>query len=421
MSKNKILSAIALTLSLTIASPFVQPAKAETKAPNIVGKSALVMDIDTGEIIYSKNADDKMYPASITKLLTGVVLADNAQKSDEIKFTSDAKKQPEYSLDINIAKGKIKVGDSMTASDAMKTLLLFSANDWAYAIADTIGGNSQNFAKMMNDEAKKIGMTNSNFVTPNGLHDDNHYTTAYDLSLLSKSAYDNPWVRETMALKNDRVQTSNNIIALIDNRNKNLGVDGCIGGKTGYTEKAGRSLVGIYERDGRHLAGVVLKSEYDQQDTQVFKDMKAIIDYAFSAQKVVTYPKDTVVSKIPVKYKAFRFFGEEKTLDVPVLVKENIAQYENDINKNDTKIDVKEGTLNPWKLKANSDVATLTVKERNSEKTYDAYCNQSFSELTKANIIGYISIILGAVVTILIVATAVLLIKKNLRRRKRYY
>ncbi|WP_027633798.1 D-alanyl-D-alanine carboxypeptidase family protein [Clostridium hydrogeniformans] len=422
MSKKKLLSSIAVALAITFTAPFSSIAKAEGKpVPNIVAKSALVMDADTGEIIYSKDADTKRFPASITKLLTGLILAENKGKSDPIAFTSSAKSQPQYSFDINIAKGKTQVGDTMSADDAMKALLLFSANDWAYAIADSVAGNTTEFSNIMNKKAKELGMNNTHFITPNGLHDENHYTTAYDLALLGKAAFNNPWVRETMALKDAKISTSSNIIGLIENRNKNLGVDGGIGGKTGYTEPAGKSLLNIYERDGRHLVGVVLKSVYDQQDTQMFKDMKDIIDYSYSAEKITAYQKDTAIKTVPVKYKSFRFFGSEKTLEVPLVAHEDIKYYDNEINKNNTSLEVKEGSINPWKLKGDSKIATLEVNQRDSSKSYDIYTNVDTSSLTKASIMG-ISVLVGlGLLIILAITIVILLIRKQIRRRRRYF
>ena len=176
MKKNFILKTLILTLSISLFSPLASiNAKAATTAqPDINAQAAITMDLETGEIIYCKDADSKRYPASTTKLLTGLLLAENKQKSDEIAFTESAKIQPEYSLNINFMHNSMKVGDTMSADDVMKGLLLFSGNDTAYMIADNVAGNSQKFADMMNAKAKEIGANNSHFVTANGLHDENH-------------------------------------------------------------------------------------------------------------------------------------------------------------------------------------------------------------------------------------------------------
>lgn len=414
--KKRFITSIAVTLALTILSPLGTVAKAETNTPNIIAKSAITMDIETGEIIYSKDADSQRYPASITKLMTGLLLAENKDKSDVITYSEDAKKQPEYSFNLNIKPRT--VGDSMTASDSMKTLLLYSANDEAYAIADTIAGSVSGFSNMMNEKAKALGMKNTNYVTPNGLHDDNHYTTAYDLSILGKAVYDNPWTRETMALKKDSVQTSTGTIAIIENRNKNLGLDGCIGGKTGYTAAAGRCLLALYERDGRTLVGVVLKSAYDAQDTAAFNDMKSIIDWSYAAEKTTFYKSGSTLETISVPYKTFRFFGKEKTIDVPLVLNNDIKYYDNDINAKETELVFNTEEINPWKLNGKDKVATVTVKQRNSSTTYDLYSTVKSSDLLKANIVSYILLVAGIIAVLALVIFIIASFKK--RSRKRY-
>lgn len=414
--KKRFITSIAVTLALTILSPLGTVAKAETNTPNIIAKSAITMDIETGEIIYSKDADSQRYPASITKLMTGLLLAENKDKSDVITYSEDAKKQPEYSFNLNIKPRT--VGDSMTASDSMKTLLLYSANDEAYAIADTIAGSVSGFSNMMNEKAKALGMKNTNYVTPNGLHDDNHYTTAYDLSILGKAVYDNPWTRETMALKKDSVQTSTGTIAIIENRNKNLGLDGCIGGKTGYTAAAGRCLLALYERDGRTLVGVVLKSAYDAQDTAVFNDMKSIIDWSYAAEKTTFYKSGSTLETISVPYKTFRFFGKEKTIDVPLVLNNDIKYYDNDINAKETELVFNTEEINPWKLNGKDKVATVTIKQRNSSTTYDLYSTIKSSDLLKANMISYILLFAGIIAVLALVIFVIASFKK--RSRKRY-
>lgn len=413
--KKRFITSIAVTLALTILSPLGTVAKADTTTPNIIGKSAITMDIETGEIIYSKDADSKRYPASISKLMTGLLLAENKDKSDTIVYSEDAKKQPEYSFNLNIKPRN--VGDSMTASDSMKALLLYSANDEAYAIADTIAGSASGFANMMNEKAKALGMKNTNYVTPNGLHDDNHYTTAYDLALLGKAVYDNPWTRETMALKKDTVQTSNGTIAIIENRNKNLGIDGCIGGKTGYTSPAGRCLLALYERDGRTLVGVVLKSAYDAQDTAAFNDMKSIIDWSYAAEKTTFYKSGSTLETISLPYKTFRFFGKEKTIDVPLVLNNDIAYYDNDINAKETELVFNTEEINPWKLNGKDKVASVTVKERNSSKTYDLYSTVKSSDLLKANMMSYILLAAGVIALLVLIIFIVSRINKRSRKR----
>ena len=385
---------------------------AATNPPELDGKAAISVDMDTNEIIYAKNIDNKMYPASITKLITALLLAENKTTTDNLKYTKNAKAQPPYSYNLNIHP--VAIGDTMSADNVMDGLLLYSGNDIAYMIADNIGGNPINFAKMMNAKAKKLGMTGSHFITPNGLDDvnDNHFTTPYDLTLAGRAAYKNDWVRKSMGKKTSVIKSTNGPVATVSNRNKLLGIDGNVGGKTGYTIKAGRCLVSIYERNGRHIIGVVMDSKYNlPKDTIVFDDMTKLINYSYAAKKDVTNKKDTAIKTISVPYKVIPFIGPTKTLDIPLASKEDVTLYKNNVKQQTT---TKVETLKPWKLSKNNSVGTLVVKQKDYVKTYKLYPMVSKATIIENNIIIYAAI---AVVLIVIIILILLLIS-SIRRRK---
>lgn len=387
--------------------------------PELIGTSAITIDMDTGEIIYTKDVDAKVYPASITKLLTAILLADKMQKNETLTYTENAKAQPAYSYGKNIQR--VELGDTMKADDVMDALLLFSGNDIAYMIADNVGGNIDNFAKMMNEKAAEIGMKNSNFVTPNGLDDEtnDHYTTAYDLTKLAKTAYDIQWIRESMSKSKSEVRTANTIPSIVENRNKLLGVDGCIGGKTGYTEKAGRCLVAIYERDGRHLVGVVMNSEWDRpDDTKVFEDMQKLIDWSYKTEKDIFIKKDSIVETVSVPYKVIPFIGPEKTTEIPLIIKKDILFYNNDIKPQKT---VKADSINVWKLDTSETIGTLAISQRDVSQSYEVYSSVSTKDILKDNLLIYIGIGIGLLIIIILLIIAIAKIKSGKRRRRRYY
>lgn len=313
--KKKLLGSLLVALSVSLFTPAKSTVQAaEIQQPDIVGKYAVTLDYDTGEIIYAKGIDDKAYPASTTKIMTGLLFAEHANKTDSLPYTADAKTQQPYTL--NDSFGPIPVGESMNDNDLMKALLMFSANDAAYVIADGVAGNPEKFSDMMNQKVKELGLKNTHFVTPNGLHRDNHYTTAYDIAVILQHAFKNPWVQETMGLKESSI-TVNGKKVILHNRNKELGIDGNIGGKTGFTTPAGRCLVTVYERDGRKIIGAVLDSQYDAKDETVFNDMNSMINYSYDVKKVPYIKENTTVDTIPVQYKLFRWFGPTKTIDIP--------------------------------------------------------------------------------------------------------
>ncbi len=382
MKKNFILKTLILTLSISLFSPLASiNAKAATVAqPDINAQAAITMDLETGEIIYCKDADSKRYPASTTKLLTGLLLAENKQKSDEITFTESAKIQPEYSLNINFMHNSMKVGDTMSADDVMKGLLLFSGNDTAYMIADNVAGNSQKFADMMNAKAKEIGANNSHFVTANGLHDENHYTTAYDLSLITKAAFQNDWERETMELADASIQI-NGAKVLLENRNLGLGKNGNIAGKTGLTNAAGGCLAAVYEVNGRKLIGVVLKSrQVDNVDMTKFNDMDSIMNYSYNTSKTVYKSSGEEVGTTDVQYKSFGFFGPTKTITVPLKLTQDVTYYSNAINDAESQITYDKTDSSAWKLLFNKDV-TLTYSTRNHNESVAGSVDISFGNI----------------------------------------
>lgn len=423
--KRKSLKLSIAAVVAAVITSFVPPtytyAAANEALPKIYGASAVTIDMQTNEIIYAKGIDEKRYPASTTKLMTGLLLAENKKSSDLLKYTQSAKSQPPYS--INDSFKPMAIGETMKAEDVMKALLLFSANDSAYIIADNVGGNVTNFINMMNERAQKLGMKNTHFVTANGLHDDNHYSTAYDMSLIGREAFKNPWVKQVLGIKNDKIYFQNGTYANIDTRNKYLGKNGNIGAKTGYTKPAGRCLVAFYERDGRQIMGVVMNSLYvDDNDTYVFDDMEKIINWSYSAKPTTVVQKDTIVKTEEISYKPFKFFGPTKTVKVPILLKDNITYYENEVNSKEVqKSEPQLVKLDAWNLSKDNKIGTITVKQREITKTYDLYPTIDTKEIKDLNKNLYIlSGISAGVVFVVVIAAIVLIISKIGRRQRRY-
>lgn len=413
--RKKKLSLIAL-LVLVLTLSFSTIAFADNAAPEIVGTSAIIMDVDTKEIIYAKDIDEQMEPASITKLMTALLLAENKSKTDELTYTEGALKQDPYSYGLNVHP--TQPGEKFTAANAMDILLLYSGNDIAYMIAENVGGTADMFIQMMNLKAKELGMEHTHFVTPNGLDDntDQHYTTAYDLTILLTAAYNNDWVRETMAKKEAEVSSIGGLSAIVENRNKLIGQNGNIGGKTGYTDKSGRCLAALYQRNGRTLAVVVLNSEYDfPEDTIVFKDTEALADYGYAATEDVYMEPSTVVTELTMDYNIIPFIGPKKTIKIPVAVHDKIELYNSGIEPEFkiTTNDLKMSSLNTEKP-----IGTATLTVRGYSKEYNLYPTISKGEVIKSNIVYYV--IFGLVLIIIITLIILLISKiKSKRRRKK--
>jgi D-alanyl-D-alanine carboxypeptidase len=412
-----------LLASLLIVTNVGNVKAAENALPKIEGKAGIVMDIDTGEIIYANNIDSKQYPASTTKLLTGLLFAESKKKTDAIKYTESAFSQPEYSLGKTLARGKMKVGDTMSGQDVMDALLIYSANDSAYMVADAVSGDANKFADLMNERINKLGLKNTHFIIPNGLDNPDHYTTPYDLSVIGREAFKNEWVRETLAKKGSTITTSTGVIMMIENRNKLLNIDGWkAGGKTGLTDLAGRAFVAFYEKDGRRLAGVVMKSTYGSDDTAVFDDMKKIVDWSLNQKPVTLHKNGDALKTETISYKPFRFFGPEKTIKVPLFIQEDINYYDNDVNKKEIKEEYNIEKLNVWKLSSDKPAGTLSVKQREAVKNVNLYTTISTNDIVKANIVLYLLSAVGVVVAAFVLMIIVLKVKHSRRKgSKRFY
>ncbi|WP_243143251.1 D-alanyl-D-alanine carboxypeptidase family protein [Clostridium estertheticum] len=386
-----------------------------TNVPTIYGKAAITVDVATGEIIYAKDVDKQMYPASTTKLITALLLAENRVKTDKIKYTQSAKIQPADSLNVNLHP--IALNETMSSADVMDGLLMYSANDTAYMIADNVAGNPTNFMKMMNDKASKLKMTKTHFVTPNGLHDPDHYTTPYDMSILARAAFSNPWVKESMNKKQKTISTSKGTIFKIENTNKLLGLNGCIGGKTGYTSEAMRCLVAFYERNGREIMGVVMGSKIYPNDTYVFSDMEKIINYSYTLKRTVLHANNSVVKTETLKYKPLKFFGPEKTVSVPLVVNEDVSYYKNGANEKDLKENINLSDISISSLKGNESIGTLRLTQKGKVKTYKLYSAASSRALVKNDMPIYL--MAGGILVLVLVGIVLIIRANNLNKRKR--
>lgn len=383
----------------------------------ITADKAITIDLDTNEIIYTKNADEKAQPASTTKLMTSLLLSLYNNKTDMLSITDTALSQPsssvykDYSLNLSS-------GDLILADDVMKGLLLHSGNDMATIIAESISGDLDSFADLMNEKAEELNMTNTHFSTPSGLDTEEvlngkeHYTTAYDLSLLGSYALSDSWILDTASIDSiDLNIDGENSITLV-NGNKNLNNNGCIAGKTGFTTKAGRCLVALYERDNRKILGVVLGSTYEDY----FNDMEKIINYSYNINPKTLYKIGETVDTENLSFKLFKFCGPEINYDVPFIVKDDIYQYSNDINDLETKIYLN-ANIDLWNLSEDTIVGTLTIKERNSTKTFNLYTNITTKNLIKENITVYL-ICISVSLLIFFIIIFLIIIKNSKKKRK---
>lgn len=259
---------------------------------NITAKSAVVIEYETGKVIFAKNSEEKRAPASTTKIMTALVALDEMGEQLDILVPTSEKAATIGESSIWLVKGEI-----LSLEDMLYGLLLNSGNDAAIAIAEKIGGSEEDFVHLMNAKAKSLGAKNTHFANPNGLPNKDHYTTAADLARITRCALNNPVFSSIVATKTKEVVWENHEWnRQLINTNKLLWyLDGANGVKTGYTEAAGHCLVSSVKRGDQQFIGVVLNSE------NIWEDSKNLLEYAFANyKKIDLYNKGQEVAEIKV-------------------------------------------------------------------------------------------------------------------------
>ena len=228
--------------------------------------AAILVDADSGRVLYEQNADAKMLIASTTKIMTALVAIREGNPGD----TETVSRAAAYTEGSAMY---LKEGEELTLETLLYGLMLCSGNDAAVAIAEHVGGSVDGFVKMMNDTAKELGMTATSFANPNGLDDEQHYSTARDMAILACAALDNAALMRIASTRSITIGGRT-----MTNHNKLLSMaEGCLGLKTGYTRAAGRTLVSCAQRSGQRLVAVTL------QDGNDWADHQSMFDYGFFA------------------------------------------------------------------------------------------------------------------------------------------
>lgn len=230
-------------------------------ASDISAKSAIIYEPVTGTVLYEKNADERMLVASTTKIMTALIALENCDLDEPVSI------KREYT-GIEGSSMYLKAGESYTLEDLLYGMMLASGNDAALAVAGHVAGGVEQFAKLMNDKCAELGLQNSHFVNPHGLDAPEHYSSARDLALITAAAMENETFREIFST----VSRSINGVGY-KNHNKLLtSCEGCTGGKTGYTDAAGRILVSSAERNGMELICVTISDPKDWEDHRAMYD-----------------------------------------------------------------------------------------------------------------------------------------------------
>lgn len=262
-----------IVLTIILINIFVVPTQAKNISLDI--KSGILIDGNTGSVLWSKNPHDKLPIASTTKIMTAITLMKKANLNGKFKINKEVEDVGESEL------GLVK-GEVVSIEELLTAMMVHSANDAAVALADYTAGNVNKFAALMNSEAKKLGARDSHFTNPDGLQDSNHYSSAYDLALMGRYAMQKPLFKKIVATRSITFHGKKETLTF-PNRNKLLDrYRGAIGVKTGYTSQAGFCLVSAANRDGKYLIAVTLGSKSLNAS---FDNASKLLDFGYSNYK----------------------------------------------------------------------------------------------------------------------------------------
>lgn len=421
---KKILSLlVAFLLTFTTFFNSANISYADDSKPTLTAQFAVLMDYETGTVLYDKNGSEKLYPASTTKVWTAYVV---------LKYVSDLNEviKIENLPPIEGTSMYLKNGESFTVKDLLESLLVHSSNDVAYVLANYISGSEEKFVELMNSEAKAIGAKNTHFNNPHGLPDENHYTTAYDMALMSREAMNNKIFRDMVKLKYVKYSANENYEyeRSFLNSNKFLNssekinykgqdieikydlVDGI---KTGFTNDAGRCLLSSAVKDNMRVISAVFKTT----GNDIYLDSRTLIDYGFD-----NFKSATIVNKT------------DYTNSVNVnLTKQGKLVYEpahsyKVVLSNDTKLDTYKTNVKLDKInlpiKKGDIVGTLEIYngdtlESNIDLVATDNLNSVFSFITENKPLLKLLQLLIIILFIIIIVIIILIIRKKIRRNRR--
>lgn len=312
---------------------FTSPSFADSVVLDTYSPACILMEAETGKILYEKNSNEVRYPASTTKIMTAILTVENCNLTDVATVSHNAI----YSVPVSYSHASLKEGEELTIEQLLNVLLIPSANDAAFVLAEHISGSVEEFANLMNQKAKEIGCLNTHFVNPNGIHSKDHTSTAYDLALMGKYAMQNSTIRQIVKKtscslpvtnkysKTDRIFNTTNDLLIENNSTAkdNYYYPQAIGIKTGYTTNAGSCIIAAAEKDGIELIVVVLGGELTKSGlSQRYLDCINLFNYGFDNYHTL-HEANSVLKQISV------WGGNSDTKDLNLLVKDKISIFAN--------------------------------------------------------------------------------------------
>ena len=394
-------------------------------------EAILIMESSTGKIIYEKNGYEQKYPASTTKILTAILAIEHCNL-DEMATASEFAIN---SIPSGYSTANIQIGESLSVRDLLYALMLQSANESAVVLAEHISGSQEAFADLMNQKAEEIGCKNTHFVNPNGVHDEDHYSTAYDLALIAKYAMQNETFREIVKTtsftlpatsaypSNTRTYTNTNNLIIYDNRNRpdNYYYEYATGIKTGYTSAAKNCLVSSAEKNGIEYICVVLGASITYGNSGSisarYVDTINLFNYAFdnySFRKLKF--ANTNIQTIEIEN------ATKDTKNLDLLIANDIdifVSIDNQDNSNiEPEIILKEGLQAP--IAKGDIVGTISYEVEGLRYTTDLIAGSDVEEFKQSYILLYVLVAIVILIIIILFIRYYNKKKKFINRRNKY-
>lgn len=295
-------------------------------SPEISANAAILIDTSTEKVLYSKNANEKMYPASTTKILTAILTIENCNLDDIVTVPYEAIS----TIPSGYSVAALQPGEQLTVEQLLQVLLVHSANDAGNVLAYHISGSIESFANLMNQKVLELGLENTHFTNPSGIHDENHYTTAYDLAIIMKYCMKNTTFRNISGLKYCTIPATNKYEKRVFNTTNELLTNTsssnyyykyAIAGKTGYTTQAKNCLVSVAKKDNLELICVVLSAGlYSNNVSGRFTDSKALFNFGYDNYTIRKIrEKDAIATQIEINN------GTKETRNLDLLISNDIT------------------------------------------------------------------------------------------------
>ncbi|MBQ9313654.1 MAG: D-alanyl-D-alanine carboxypeptidase [Clostridia bacterium] len=358
---------------------------ANVDVPNLNARAAILYDVTYDRILYEKNAKQRRANASTTKMITALVAYEYGDLDDMVEVSRNAATTGGSSINL-------KTGDKISLDSLIKGLLVHSGNDAAVAIAEYIAGDVESFSKLMNQKAQEIGAVDTHFVSPHGLDEDNHYSTAYDLMLISKEMLKNTYLANIISQKTLEITVNDNSKALNSTNEMLSYYEGANGVKTGYTGNAGRCLISSAKKNERQLISVVLGCDSKKNRTV---DSIRLLDYGFNNYEIVNLAdfvkKDLYIVVDKSEGEIYRL---SKDLNLMYPLKENEkekVEVEYDLKTNLTAPLFKGENVGTVKIKLDGGIINqieYTLPQNINRKSWQNYFNKVFTDSLK-NIINF--------------------------------